>query len=44
MKGGTKDLEELREEEWTLDVPTIGSMCEENMVVIYLSRLGVLCR
>ncbi|SJL05144.1 uncharacterized protein ARMOST_08517 [Armillaria ostoyae] len=38
QKGGTK--EELRDEEWKLDVPTIGSVYQLNKVVIYLSGLG----
>ncbi|SJL04981.1 uncharacterized protein ARMOST_08352 [Armillaria ostoyae] len=40
QKGGTKDSEELREEEWMLDVPTIGVVYGENEVAIYLSGLG----
>ncbi|KAK0229126.1 hypothetical protein EDD85DRAFT_776605, partial [Armillaria nabsnona] len=38
QKGGAR--EELREEEWKLDVPTIGAVYEVNKVVIYLSGLG----
>ncbi|PBK92226.1 hypothetical protein ARMGADRAFT_1081005 [Armillaria gallica] len=38
QKGGMR--EELRKEEWKLDVPTIGSVYKENKVVIYLSGLG----
>ncbi|KAK0431725.1 hypothetical protein EV421DRAFT_1720208 [Armillaria borealis] len=38
QKGGTR--EDLREEEWKLDVPTIGSVYHLSEVVIYLSGLG----
>ncbi|KAK0457933.1 uncharacterized protein EV420DRAFT_1683089 [Desarmillaria tabescens] len=32
--------EAIRSEEWKLDVPTIGSVYSDNLVVIYLSGLG----
>ncbi len=38
QKGGKR--EDLRAEEWKLDVPTIGSIYQESQVVIYLSGLG----
>ncbi|KAK0183702.1 hypothetical protein F5146DRAFT_1008068 [Armillaria mellea] len=38
QKGGVR--EDLREEEWKLDVPTIGSVYHLNKVVVYLNGLG----
>ncbi|KAK0227608.1 hypothetical protein IW262DRAFT_1292581 [Armillaria fumosa] len=38
QKNGTR--EDLRNEEWKLDVPTIGSVYRGNKVAIYLSGLG----
>ncbi|KAK0493372.1 hypothetical protein EDD18DRAFT_1289421 [Armillaria luteobubalina] len=38
QKDGTR--EELRDEEWKLDVPTIGSVYRGERVVIYMSGLG----
>ncbi len=38
QRGGLR--EDLRVEEWKLDMPTIGAVYHQNRVVCYLSRLG----